>query len=612
VFSLLSGYSPEVLRTVPMANQKRVMQVQNLLALVALILCSSACGALVYQMTSSVLATVLFGFIVLALLVVLQGFVITATGMAITHPFTAMHKWKPKIERSWLFVVWAVVFSQPILLAGFVILLPQKASEASAQMARLQLEASMTSLDVAIGKMQGQIAVETEFLARLSSRDGMIQRPASAGARLVGQSLHRKALLIGNQAYPTSPLNNPRKDAQDLGRKLREVGFEVSLILDGKENDIAIAVDRYVQSLTPEDISFFYFSGHGFQSKGNNYLVPTDFTGLNPLQAVSLNGVVEAIASKHPVASIVVVDACRSYSYGGGGGLALTEAGENTFLAFAAKPGQTAQDGPPNSNGIFTAALLKYIFEPLEVDAMFRSVRIGVAELTRNTQQTWQAHNLKYPVVLPASAALSRTNTAIRKTSVRFDPSEFSGYSGVDICISKAANMARQQANSLIRSCVEARILRMKDDIAELRSNAALEPENEGVTASPMTSLHLAYTAMWREGLYSFIATVLLSFVLVFPFLWRERNLELVRAYEQHKMDANRDAITRAHGVASVSLREMKIQEVDSRVYLPELDFEPPFEQLDPREDPYIVDRTRAAFEALYHRLQNPSVGVAT
>ena len=152
----------------------------------------------------------------------------------------------------------------------------------------------------------------------------------------------------------------------------------------------------------------------------------------------------------------------------------------------------------------------------------------------------------------------------------------------------------------------------MKDDIAELRSNAALEPENVDVTVGPITSMHLAYTAMWREGLYSFIATVLLSFVLVFPFLWRERNFELVRAYEQHKMDANRDAITRAHGVATVSLKQMKIQEVDIRVYLPELDFEPPFERLDPREDPHIVDRTRAAYEAVYHRLQNPSSGVAT
>ncbi len=612
MFSLLSGFSQEVLRTVPMANQKRVMQVQNVLALVALILCSLACGALVYQMTSSVLATALFGFIVLALLVLLQGCVISATGMAITHPFTAMHMWKPKIERLWLFVALAVVFSQPILLAGFIILLPQKASEASAQMSRLQLEASMTSTDAAIGKMQGQIAVETEFLARLSSNDGMVLRPSSAGASLVGQSLHRKALIIGNQAYPTSPLNNPRKDAQDLARKLREVGFEVSVILDGKENDIAIAVDRYVQSLTPEDISFFYFSGHGFQAKGNNYLVPTDFTGQNLLQAVSLDGVVEAIASRHPVASIVVVDACRSYSYGGGGGLALTEAGENTFLAFAAKPGQTAQDGPPDSNGRFTAALLKYISEPLEVDAMFRNVRIGVAELTRNAQQTWQAHNLKYPVVLPASAALYRPNTAARKVSGRFDPSEFSGYPGVDVCISKAANLTRQQANSTIRSCVEARILRMKDDIVELKSNAAFEPENVVVPARPITPLHLAYTAMWRQGLYSFIATALLSFVLVFPFLWRERNLELVRAYEQHKMDANRDAITRAHGVASVSLREMQIQEVDSRGYLPELDFELPFERLDPREDPHIVDRTRAAFEAVYHRLQNQASGVAT
>lgn len=154
--------------------------------------------------------------------------------------------------------------------------------------------------------------------------------------------------------------------------------------------------------------------------------------------------------------------------------------------------------------------------------------------------------------------------------------------------------------------------MRLNDDLLELQTTKVGAIENSHFDGPRSVALHLVYTAMWREGLYALIATLLASCALVLPLFWRDRNKEVVRVYEQHKMDVNRDALTRAHTAASFSISRMKVGSADGRLFMPELDFEPPLEKLDPREDTQIVVRTRAAFETLHSRFLRPAEGVVT
>jgi hypothetical protein len=604
----LSGFASDLLMGIALPGPRRALTFLNAFALLGIALISASCAFLAYKSTFSSFVTGTTLAVVTLLLVVFQGSALTGVGMPVKQAFAKLHEWSPRPERLWLFVAMCVTFSQPVLLAGFLTFFPQTATQSASDASKLRAEAAQIERAVAVGNLQGRIAVETEFLARLD-KNGRASVNSVAADSIAQPSLNRKALLIGNQAYPTSPLNNPRKDASDLERALKNMGFQATVVLDGNESDMAIAVNKYVEDLKPEDISFFYFSGHGFQAEGSNYLVPTDFTGRNRLQAVSLNGVVNAISSRHPVASIVVVDACRSYSYGGGGGLALTEAGANTFLAFAAKPGQYAQDGLPNSNGKFTAALLKVIQQPIEVDAMFRNVRVSVAEMTSNTQETWQAHNLKFPVVLPALQADKR---GVKVSSVRFDPGKFSSYAGVSACISRSAGMSDSSAENFLRNCVNGRILRMMDDVKEMQgAGAALMLTQASPKVSPATAMAITYRTMWRDGLYALIASILVSILLALPFVRRENLHEFLRAYEQRKLGVNRDVISEARAAASTDISEMHGTGVDANIFLHELDFEPVFERLDPREDASVVNRTRDSFDKMYEGFKGKTAEVA-
>jgi len=87
-------------------------------------------------------------------------------------------------------------------------------------------------------------------------------------------SPHRRALLIGNAAYPDSPLSNPVHDATDLASLLRRLGFEVTLHRDADKATMEHAIDRFTQGVPRGSAGLFFFAGHGVQIEGVNYLMP--------------------------------------------------------------------------------------------------------------------------------------------------------------------------------------------------------------------------------------------------------------------------------------------------------------------------------------------------
>jgi formylglycine-generating enzyme required for sulfatase activity len=197
----------------------------------------------------------------------------------------------------------------------------------------------------------------------------------------------RHALVIGNKDYPRQPLTNPVNDATDLAAALKAAGFAVALETNLNRDGMYKALDTFTGKLTPGDAALVYFSGHGLEVQGQNYLLPVDFDAAAEYQvrgrALNAGEILEALRPRGVAVSILILDACRNNPYRSwarsrSGGLAALQAdqADGAFIAFAAAPGQVASDNPTGRNGLFTKHLKEAIQQPgLSIDEVFSRVR---------------------------------------------------------------------------------------------------------------------------------------------------------------------------------------------------------------------------------------------
>src|SRR5579872_1604329 len=117
----------------------------------------------------------------------------------------------------------------------------------------------------------------------------------------VAHAERRVALVIGNSAYKNVPvLANPKNDAQLMARTLKSVGFDVTILVDADQAAMKRAMLDFGRKLRSNaDVGLFYYSGHGVQVHGANYLVPVDATikdeGEVDLQAVDVNAFLQVM-----------------------------------------------------------------------------------------------------------------------------------------------------------------------------------------------------------------------------------------------------------------------------------------------------------------------------
>jgi tetratricopeptide (TPR) repeat protein len=88
----------------------------------------------------------------------------------------------------------------------------------------------------------------------------------------------RVALVIGNTAYRHAPaLQNPGNDAQLLAATLRDAGFaSVSVKSDLTREQMALALREFARESDTADWVAVYYSGHGIEFGGTNYMIPVD------------------------------------------------------------------------------------------------------------------------------------------------------------------------------------------------------------------------------------------------------------------------------------------------------------------------------------------------
>lgn len=224
-------------------------------------------------------------------------------------------------------------------------------------------------------------------------QDRTLVRPDAAERRL--------ALVIGNNNYAKAPLRNAVPDATDVSSALREVGFDVTTALDTTLADFERVVETFVSRLQRGDIALFFYSGHGIQINGDNYLIPVDFNGVDEADAKAKSYSATRLQEKLEARSrirLMILDACRDNPFktsrSGAGGLAGMQ-GQGSLIAFATAAGSTASDNPRGKNGLFTEHLLDVLRQPgLSSRDVFFRVRERVHDASGGRQFPWVSDGL--------------------------------------------------------------------------------------------------------------------------------------------------------------------------------------------------------------------------
>ena len=213
----------------------------------------------------------------------------------------------------------------------------------------------------------------------------------------------RVALVIGNAAYPNAPLRNPVNDALAMSLALRGLGFKVIERTNSTKDQMEKAVIEFGQKLGEGAVGLVYYSGHGLQVSGKNYLIPIDAEieaeRMVPLTTLDLDNVLTQMMDRRSRVSIVILDACRNNPFERAfralnGGLAQVNAPQGTLIAYATAPGKVAEDGI-TANGLYTGELLKAMTQPgVPIEQVFKQVRMRVVASSNGNQVPWESSSL--------------------------------------------------------------------------------------------------------------------------------------------------------------------------------------------------------------------------
>ena len=206
----------------------------------------------------------------------------------------------------------------------------------------------------------------------------------------------RMALLIGNKHYKASPLSNPLNDVNAMRLKLTQLGFKVTVKHNLNRANMRTVIRNFSTRLRKGDMALVYYSGHGAQVKGQNYLIPVNNDIKKEFEisdgAVSLNFLLQNLTHSASKNNIVILDACRdnpftrSFKSSTRGLARLQQRVGGTFVAFAASTGGVSNDGR-GKYGTYTKHLLKHIATPnINLSEMFTNVRRAVSGETKGSQ----------------------------------------------------------------------------------------------------------------------------------------------------------------------------------------------------------------------------------
>lgn len=210
----------------------------------------------------------------------------------------------------------------------------------------------------------------------------------------------RKALIIGNSNYTVSPLRNPINDANLMAATLRELDFSVTLVTDADLQRLDTSLNEFVTDLRPEDEAVFYFSGHGANFNGENYLIPIgrEFREDKELKYYAMSSNLALERMQRAKITVMILDACRDNPFRGvrsaNKGLAnMSGKAGSQYIIYSTELGKVAADGS-GANSPFTESFAKHIKSPERIEDVMKKVTFEVKTKTYDDQIPWVSGNL--------------------------------------------------------------------------------------------------------------------------------------------------------------------------------------------------------------------------
>jgi uncharacterized caspase-like protein len=236
------------------------------------------------------------------------------------------------------------------------------------------------------------------------------------------------ALVIGQSKYRDLPaLANAANDAREVTRILTALGFEARSVADRDTAKLRRDLDRFAEDAEGADVAILYYSGHGIEAGGENYLLPVD-ADLAALENAGrrlapLSTTMERLKQSVPV-TILLIDACRTNPFPPGV-LVKTEASQpgaligatglgapkgavpiegapqadtlGIVIGYAAEPGRAALDGEAGGNSPYAAALIRHLsaMKGSEFGTVMRMVTEEVYLKTQGRQRPWVNESLR-------------------------------------------------------------------------------------------------------------------------------------------------------------------------------------------------------------------------
>jgi hypothetical protein len=227
--------------------------------------------------------------------------------------------------------------------------------------------------------------------------------PRTAIPPSLTDAVRRVALVIGNDKYQNlEQLQKAVNDSRAIGDALSKIGFDVMHVENAVRRTMNQKLVEFAGKVGRGDTAFFFYSGHGVEIHGQNFLLPIDMPQVHENEEALVTGegipfdsLIEQLQARGAKLVMVVLDACRENPFakqgtrgigGARGGLAESAPPEGVFVLYSAGVGQTAldrlSDNDNNPNSVFTRKFIQVLGTPgLTVQQVATQTRAAVHEL---------------------------------------------------------------------------------------------------------------------------------------------------------------------------------------------------------------------------------------
>ena len=133
----------------------------------------------------------------------------------------------------------------------------------------------------------------------------------------------RVALVVGNDKYVNlgarAQLQRAVNDARAVSQAFKDLGFEVTKIEDASRPAFNAKWQQFLNSIENGDVAAFYFSGHGIEIEGLNFLLPSDIPNIEygrqeqiKRELISVSELLLDLKKRRPGVSLLILDASAS------------------------------------------------------------------------------------------------------------------------------------------------------------------------------------------------------------------------------------------------------------------------------------------------------------